>query len=221
MPPPAKGFSSNTHHSCNTLRTVYLSAASSLPGGRGLCPHPSSLAAPGIPQPGRGTAATLTAAEGPGTSLSSVSRSPLCNGTAGFLGGAAEDSVSRVPRHSLPQTSPWALDAHRVGSRTGSHAFSEATPPKPRLQEATPPGNPTVPGSAERQDVGSSRAWDPWDLASLVLRLGCGQWGESGWSEPSYRGPGWQNTKSQATEVGSGKSGPESPGWSGPRKAVS
>ena len=122
---------------------------------------PSFPASPGIPQPGRGTGATLTAAEGPGTSVVfSVSLSPLCNGTAGFLGGASEDCVSRVPRRSWPQTSPWPARCPQRGFQEdgkpqlpGSHALSETTPAQnphllePRLPEVTqteamPPGSP-------------------------------------------------------------------------------
>lgn len=154
--PPSKGFSSHAYHSCITLSTVYLRAASSLPGGRGLCPHPQlprfSWDAPAW-KGHRG--ATLTAAEGPGTSVFfSVSLSTLCNGTAGFLGGAAEDSVSRAPRLSWPQTPPWParcpqirFQEDREPQLPGSNSSPEAMQPK-----AAPPRSP---------HFGSGRSWPP------------------------------------------------------------
>ena len=152
-----------------------------------MCPHPSSPAAPGIPQPGRGPAATLTAAEGPGTSLlSSVSLSPLCNGTAGFLGGTAEDSVPRAPILSWPWTPPWLARCPQIGFQEDrepqlprSNSSLEAMQP-----EATPPRSPTS-GLVGPGPLGDTTG------ASLVLRQGSWVRRKYWWSEPwSFLGSG-------------------------------
>ena len=97
-----------------------------------------------------------SAAEGAGTSLSSVLLSPLCNGTAGFLGGACWGlCVEGPPGAPRPRHTTCPLGrrgAHRVGTRrTGSHAprshaSRKSGKEKPRLLEA-PSGGLAGPGS--------------------------------------------------------------------------
>ena len=142
--PPPKGFSSYTCHSCITLTTVWGLLPPSQEG-RACVPTPRSPAATGMPQPERGTGATVTAAGGPGTSLlSSVSLSPVCNGTAGFLGGTAEDSVSRGPPALLaPDTSL----AGEMPTGWVPGGWEATAPREPRLlevrqPETMPPGSP-------------------------------------------------------------------------------
>ena len=141
-------------------------AASSLPGGPGLCPHPQlsrcSWDLPGAPGPSS-------------QQLRDGDKSPplcRCKDTAGFLEGAAEDC------RGLPGTpGPRCLFGQRdvPGGRKpqlpGSHASRKAGNQKPRLPEA-PSGGLVGPGSL-------------WGTP-LVLAWSSGRaigWGEeTGWS---------------------------------------
>ena len=76
--------------------------------------------------------------------VSSVSLSPLCNGTTGFLGGTVEDSVSRGPPVLL---APDASLASEVPTGWVPGGLQGTAPQEPRLPEvrqpeATPPGSP-------------------------------------------------------------------------------
>ena len=135
--PPPKGFSSHTCHSCITLTTVCLRAASSLPGGRGLCPHPQLPQCSWDAPAWKGHRGHPHSSWGPGTRLlSSVSLSPLCNGTAGFLGGTAEDSVSMGPPGLLAPDAPDASLAGEVPTGWVPGEREATAPQEPRLLEA-------------------------------------------------------------------------------------
>ena len=118
--------------------------------------------------------------------VSSVSLSPLCNGTAGFLGGTAEDSVPRAPILSWPWTPPWLARCPQIGFQEDrepqlprSNSSLEAMQP-----EATPPRSPTS-GLVGPGPLGDTTG------ASLVLRQGSWVRRKYWWSEPwSFLGSG-------------------------------
>ena len=146
-----------------------------------------------------------------------VSPSPLCNGTAGFLGGTVEDSVSRGPPVLLAPTLPWparcpqgGFQEDRKAQLPRSHASRKSGNQKPRLPEAPSGGL-----------VGPDTLWGTplvpvWSPGRAV------GWGEeTGWSEPCLSwGLGWlpQNLgtprpRALRTVALTGKSGPQPPGW--------
>ena len=158
----------------------------------GACvPTPSSPSAPGIPPAWK--LGDLGQVSSP-----LVSPSPLCNGTAGFLGGTVEDSVSRGPPVLLAPTLPWparcpqgGFQEDRKAQLPRSHASRKSGNQKPRLPEAPSGGL-----------VGPDTLWGTplvpvWSPGRAV------GWGEeTGWSEPlPLLGAGVAPTKSGDTEA--------------------
>ena len=109
-----------------------------------------------------------------------MSLSPLCNGTAGFLGGAAEDFVLRATRHAWPQTSLWLARCPQGGFQEdgkpqlpGSYASWKSGNQKPHLLEA-PSGGLVGPGLL--RGIPLVPAW------SSARAIGWEE--ETAWSEP-------------------------------------